>query len=867
MINFDSSDNIRNIFALFVGIDEYNQNGINNLAGCLNDVDGMELFVDSYCGKNNNIQAHKRILKNKDATRKNIIKAFEIFKEAQQNDTCLFYFSGHGARIDAPKEFWNESDGMIEAIVCFKDGSDNLLVDKELSYLISEATKDKDIHFVVITDSCHSMSNTKAITNETIRSASFNFKNIKIDDYLGRKYYSEIKSENSEVIRLSAPMGKHFKLSACTKNELAKEKPLGEIGKVSGIFTHALFNILTTNGGNLSYSNLINKIRIKVQSISKDQSPQLELIKLHSIEQDALFFNGILAKEKPVFQISYENQISKWVLNIGAIYGLKANDIVVILEGNQPVLIEQVEQNRSILELDFNKFYNYNRKEIYDCTILFKSRKKLNLTFSDDSEKKTKNIKKILDGNFSIEMTSNKGVDYVIHAKNDFFKLTYPNQDKAVFSRVEGLNDSSGKVFIKLIERVADWHHILSISNELSTIPEDAIEIGLSFLDKPYIYDHPDMDRSPNIIKNWKKDNVFRYIFDDSHPKGPWHPPYFRLSITNKSFGTAYWISVLYCGTWYKLDNNRKNITSTSYSITNKFLNKALLNPTKTIKIVDEVNNRNSKYIYESIELSILDDYFDNGLNEIKDIIKIFVSTEEIDTSFLNLEGIPIDITELESLNEKPAGKGAHQLPISDWRTFEIPITIVRPRDLGMLNKNQDKSLGGITLIGHPMVTAKIIVSTMEEFIRSTEIIVMEEFICSTEVIVNEKKEYMIRPEMFFEGEDIQILMLSDGLGNVEGCSVIELYRAEFIQLKEIEPFKIKIDKEMIDESYDLFLISYSSEKRAYIPLGIKNKDQEIEYKFIPPNTPSLIEGLGSSIKLFFLKAKKGINIDRKYFI
>src|SRR5262249_29659222 len=161
----------------------------------------------------------------------------------------------------------------------------------------------------------------------------------------------------------------------------------------------------------------------------------------------------------------------------------------------------------------------------------------------------------------------------------------------------------------------------------------------------------------------------------DTTPGAPWRTPAFRLSIVNHSDTRRFWVSALYCGSGYIFD--RTHYTSTSFSITNRFLEKELLEgKDQVVTMTDEINDptANRRIAYETIELSLLDDYFDEGYNEINDLIKIFVSTEELDTSPFNMEGIPIDTEGM--LAERPAGRFSHQQPPqSDWRTFEIPIT------------------------------------------------------------------------------------------------------------------------------------------------------------------------------------------------
>src|SRR5690606_19368727 len=123
----------------------------------------LKTYLEDRFG-NERFQLHLRVLENEAATRAGIIAGFDHFQSAVDGDSCLFFFAGHGSWFEAPEAFWDvESDRRNETLVCYdsrlEGGRD--LIDKELSYLIWRATKDKDVHFLAVTDCCHSGSNTR----------------------------------------------------------------------------------------------------------------------------------------------------------------------------------------------------------------------------------------------------------------------------------------------------------------------------------------------------------------------------------------------------------------------------------------------------------------------------------------------------------------------------------------------------------------------------------------------------------------------------------------------------------------------------------------------------------------------------------
>lgn len=843
---------MRNLFALLVAINHYHQAEINDLKGCLNDLDAMYHNLEWFCAANQEFHLHKQLLADQQATRQALIDGFQFYNDAEDGDICLFYFSGHGGQIDRPPEFWNEADEMLEALVCHADqGNDNLLIDKELSYLIAEAQRAKDVHFLVITDCCHSGSNTKG-DSFCVRSVLPNLNSRNVDDYWGRSAYEEIRESEGNALQLSVPIGRHVKLAACASSELAKEKQFGEDGQTRGVFTYALLQVLKETGYNLSYLNLIRKASIKTELLATNQSPQLELVGLSSAHGNVLFLDGSLQEQRPAFNVSYEeivyngNATHQWLLNVGHFYGLKAHDIAVLNDG-RTAEIQQVFATYSVL--DPQCFTPGDKPKILTATVKPATRTILNLGCSPDSNAAV--IEKIravcgTDRFPFVESDPKKGIDYVVHAINGEIALTYPDERVPIFKRISGHDDNAVDCFLAIVHEIAEWYHILSVNNPVSTIRENEIEIKLERVKNPHTYGNP--DSAPVVpIDDWHSENVFRYNFDEDHPGGPWHTPAFKLSITNRSQRRKLWMSALYCGGGY--DNSAKPpYPSTLFSIQNRFLAEEEVAVGGTASMIDTPNTPTGGQIipYRSIMLSILDDYFDQGYNELHDTIKLFVSTTKIDTTPFVGNGMPIDVD--GTLPIKFSRPGSEVLSKYDWCTFEIPITIVRPRDLGLITIKQDKSIYGLKIIGHPTFTAHVILSTCKEMIRATA------------QLRNGRTSVMAHPEILFGNEYASLLTFTTGLGAVEGMSVIEFYRAEGTDyISEEEPLLIQLTAEQRAQwgsSARIVLMTYSAETRTYQPLAEMDKNGHMLLATWPNESPSPIEGLGNSVKLFLMNVK-----------
>jgi len=135
--------------ALLVGIDNYWYLGV--LKGSTQDVKDMQQFIQFVWNYRSD---QIRTLIDAQATRKNILEAFDnwLIKESHPGDRVLFYFSGHGYYI--PDDNGDESDGYDETL-CPVDtrGTINMIRDDEINARLQRL---EGRMVTVIIDACHS---------------------------------------------------------------------------------------------------------------------------------------------------------------------------------------------------------------------------------------------------------------------------------------------------------------------------------------------------------------------------------------------------------------------------------------------------------------------------------------------------------------------------------------------------------------------------------------------------------------------------------------------------------------------------------------------------------------------------------------
>jgi hypothetical protein len=163
-------------YGLIIGIDEYNGEW-PTLKNAVNDARSVaEILSSKYTFK------YMKTLYNKDATRENILKEFELLlQKVKENDNVLIYYSGHGEYIQKMgKGFWVPVDASTKSVSKYISNEDIR------SFLTGIHSK----HTLLVTDACFS--------GDIFRS-----KTITIPYENSTKYYSKMYSLNSRKVLTS----------------------------------------------------------------------------------------------------------------------------------------------------------------------------------------------------------------------------------------------------------------------------------------------------------------------------------------------------------------------------------------------------------------------------------------------------------------------------------------------------------------------------------------------------------------------------------------------------------------------------------------------------------------------------------------
>ncbi len=657
----------KNIYALLIAINDYTD--VKQLYGCLND---MQAFCDylkkQY--KGNEFKLHPLKLKNEQATRQAVIDSFKHFERAKEGDVCVLFFSGHGSQVPTT-DFFEAPNNKNEAIICY----DGCLVDKELSCLIYEVTKDKPkVHFLALMDCCHSGSNTRFVDDSkttNTRTADSKKYPISISDYYG---FDKGLYESDADGKYTAKKGKHIQLGACRSHQLAVEKVMNLAYR--GTFTYSLLEALDTSFSALSYADLERRIVQKISNYATDQRPQLDALNNDDISQ--LFLGGAIVPKNRFF-IAWDKKEKQWTLNAGLYHGINTQSehpSVIQLTDNPDVYFDilDVKSDTSIGAWRSKKFVGNQQKQ-YDVTVQIGGGHSHLVAFSSDCDPVRKAT---LLAEFAkiktnyIEPTDDMSqAAYFIHTEfntlgpddklANYFKnvggnalwLRLKGEEKPLFFPIAAAQMDATQTgqFWRNADAVLQWQHLKNLENPTSSIAKD-VKITLYRQEGSREWQGL-LPKNMEEIADWSQPTPFRFLSG--------FYPAFALTIENIGNQQLH-VSALVIDGRFKIDNS--------------FLPYEKIEPSGKVQMIGTYNGKSS----QSIGLNINQQAYEDGRKEQMDYVKIMVSTQAFETTDF-VQG-SLDVRGSSHSRSTKDAIGTDDFPviqISDWATFLVPIHIFRP--------------------------------------------------------------------------------------------------------------------------------------------------------------------------------------------
>jgi len=617
--------------ALLVGINKYKnfsgRQDYSDLAGCVNDVMNMKtLLIGKYEFRENDI----KVLTDAEATHAGIVGAFQqhLIAQAERDDIVVFHYSGHGSQMKDLSG--DETDGWDETIVPHDtrdpQGKAFDISDDELNDLVEAVTK-KTKNVTLIFDCCNS--GTPVRGAGLVRKIPRDTRPLPdLPQYTRRKQGLRGSADDMRESENFAV------ISACLSEQSAFEHQDG--GKEHGALTYFLVRELEsakTAGRAITYQDVMDNVIRKVNAAYPAQSPQLQ-----GARAAHYVFSDSVSVAQP-YILADPSGATGVVLRAGAAQGLTSGSVFKIYKPGVKKF-QAPEQPAATIELtevqDFEaRGVIKSGGRIETASRAVESRhhyadRKLRVYYEGLANSPAlRAIKEQLDGYHHIEAVAAPR-HYQLLLRQAENKIVVEGGDTTRIAPPVAVSDPAvvNRV-VKQVSEWAKWFNVLSIENRASLL---SIQFTLAG-------GQPNGDQGSERV--FKAGDVIECAIKNDSEK-----PVYITILDLSSHGS---IDVIYPKTSQSAD---------------------ALAPEKTLT--------------RKLRLSV-----PPGRDSVKDILKIFATTEKIDFAFLNQSPIRgrgpenqprLDDPLSQLLENAALGKtrGAEDVTLDGWTTTARSFTVRR---------------------------------------------------------------------------------------------------------------------------------------------------------------------------------------------
>lgn len=666
------------VFALLVGIDTYHGDiTIDNMAtfpplqGCVNDINRIRDWLK----KDPSLDAQVVMLTNQSADKASIVKQFEShLSKAKSDDTVLFYYSGHGTVEKADSKVWtSEHDGRLEGIVCYYTGNKSgkfLLADKELRYLLKRLSDKTQAHVVAIFDCCHSGDNTRSgdgTTQDKIVKKQIEFKSDKggekflvfpqrnWEDFVFSKELAPAAFKGKFIDDVLPP-GRYVQISACESNESALEV------NGSGVLTSHLLQILQGTGGNLTYRDLLSRVR-NATRYRFGQRPKVYVPNDYADLQESGFLKKPVGTTASDATLQY-NQAGEYRINRGAAHHVEAGLTTISFTGKdgKPVTgyVVATTLDSATVKFPSPALSNIERKDYtVQLSGLANRTVRVHLDNRDLSDKSSDALLAALNApenaayialeddpqKADITLIAWKGMLYLTRANDDFRPLAIPE---------EATNPQAIQLIVNQLRHISQWKFTEQLKNKgVNALPEHFLKTEIFAVDA----------QGKETLIALKDGAIPIQLYSIPNPNGPgvkWTGS-IKVRVTNLSNAD------LYVGAAYMSSDFGCNVT-------------ALLDP-----IVSTLEPKQSKYLRDhktgviKLKLDETTRLFNWPAN--KEALKLFYSSEFFDMQPFALSGLPTPdglLTRGKGMDEEEDAEERKPV-MNGWNAYTVALSIGNP--------------------------------------------------------------------------------------------------------------------------------------------------------------------------------------------
>ncbi|TXF91627.1 hypothetical protein FUA23_00130 [Neolewinella aurantiaca] len=804
------------IYALMIAVADYPA-PITKLPGCAEDLKAVATFFTEYA-RINGVEIKLKSLLDDQASREGVIAGFSHFSAAGPDDVCLLYYSGHGAQMPAPREFWDqETDRKCETWVLYDSrlpgGRD--LADKEISYLLATHTKAAG-QVLAISDSCHSGTITRT-AQMVPRMAPDANADVRFQDFLGHESY------RTEGEFRHPPVRDHVTLSACRAEQLAMEMPFN--GTPRGLFTyHLLATMNSVDLSQISYAGLADRVRVRIKNNYRNQDAHS--VATGKADMNQYFLSGNLKQNRSLC-LDYA-QPGGWFVPQGEISGSSAGTTGTVLDGEteREITVNRVDGGRSYIRAE--EWMNPDRTP-YPLLYLGNEKKVLKLYLSADFPNQTYNAllaNAIEDTNGQLLITDElKDAKYQItYLKEYGVVLSLPDEQRPLFEGEDIRQDGWAGRFIRKISQVSGYENVLKLGPTTRVLNlETAVEIKLEQIATDVYGEEITADNQEQPTDGTA---VFSYTRDE---EGDLAQPLLRLGVKVKPGQGPLYVGMLYLDEAFSVSGTAMPVKRLTDEDQSPYLT----------RLSGEDENGDS-YYFNHIALSLPDQLQSWGLTEITNYLKVIVSQSEFTLAEYEQPGLLLqEKKEKETLRGAGVPRVKRKERRDRWGVKNIPITIYRPLMSGAVT--------------HPDGSSVITVEQMPDGVSFNDIVLdcsmsSSRALTSTAAPALPTEGFGMAPANMFNSRDVMASQTPLDMVHLTGLTNGD-------QVTARSPMRLKAG----DLAKDGCLIfAYDEVAKRYYPVGFPDRDsntlvvQQLPQPEAKPEQYS--RSLGGSIKLFFRK-------------
>jgi pimeloyl-ACP methyl ester carboxylesterase len=832
----------RNIYALLVGINAY-ELPVRSLRGCVNDIRQMESLLEARA-KVSGDGFHPKVLTDAAATRQAILEGFrQHLGRAKAEDVAIFHFSGHGSQEKSPPEFWHlEPDRLDETLVCHdsrKPGSWDL-ADKELAHLIAEVSQ-KKAHVVIILDCCHSGSGTRNTDETGIRRVPTDDRERPLSTFLPELKVPTTRSVGAEKESgwVALPEGRHILLAACRSDEEAKEYSLG--GRPRGVFSHFLSETLEQTGGSITYRELFKRVNALVRSHAALQSPQIEPTD-HAMF-DETFLGGEAVPRGQSFTLSHD-AVAGWVVDAGMVHGIPqpvGSETVVFAifpRVSAPgecrkmtaalgiARVRRVEPGRSAVEVEFGKGAP-SEKEVYKAVLVTLPIAPVEVCLEGDASGQNL-IRDALAvagefGGPSLLVREAQREDAelrLVAMVPGHYRTLRPADGRQLIADVEGFTAETARKAVEQLEHIARWTRIAQLSNPATEL-DDQVRMEI------YTVSRHEVDAGKgDPVSGTELRRPYEWR------NGKWRRPAVWIKLVNESENDL----------WFALVG-----LTQAYGVQSDLLPGGCV----LLKKGENTWANAGNPVYSEVP----DALWKQGTIEVRDVLKLIVSTSQMDATLLeqgdldhpilrrggmgkpevsikNVLNRLLDRVQMRNISTQPDPDEA----LADWTTREMSFTTLRPLESVPVAHEADTELyPGVKLLAHPALAANARLTNVPAASRDVD-------------------SGLVLPPLLRDDPAVsQPFVLSSNRGGAPGLSVLELFDVQnFDSVTPEQPLRIQIAQSLAPGEH---VLAVTHDGEFFLPIGRgfrRGEHVEIVLDALaePQNTRSLV----SAVRIFFQK-------------